>query len=103
MTTITTTTTDLEPSLSTYMKVGDRVLVNSSKGMLAGRLRFLGHTDFAPGYWAGVELDEPVGKNDGTVAGKRWVYQFFSLFNILPLTLRLEFVLNALRLLFEEG
>jgi len=82
VTTITTTTTDLEPSLSTYMKVGDKVLVNSSKGLLAGRLRFLGHTDFAPGYWAGVELDEPVGKNDGTVAGKRyfWCPEYYGLF-----------------------
>jgi dynactin complex subunit len=53
------------------MRIGDKVVVDSSKGMLEGRLRFLGHTDFAAGYWAGVELDEPMGKNDGTVAGKR--------------------------------
>ena len=34
--------------------------------------RFLGPTDFAKGEWAGVELDAAIGKNDGTVDGKRY-------------------------------
>lgn len=50
------------------LKVGDRVLVSGSK---LGTLRYIGPTDFAKGEWAGVELDDPVGKNDGAVAGKR--------------------------------
>eukprot|EP00940_MAST-03C_sp_MAST-3C-sp2_P001444 g1444.t1 len=37
-----------------------------------GVLRFLGGTDFGPGQWAGVELDYPVGRNDGAVRGKRY-------------------------------
>ncbi|GIX93185.1 CAP-Gly domain-containing linker protein 2 [Caerostris extrusa] len=52
---------------------GDRVSVTSASGPpKTGLLRYLGQTDFAAGEWAGIELDEPMGKNDGTVAGKRY-------------------------------
>ncbi|KAL3195573.1 hypothetical protein MRX96_045621 [Rhipicephalus microplus] len=61
-----TTTTDCG------LRVGDRVIVNASSGMKAGTLRFIGPTEFATGQWAGVELDDPVGKNDGSVAGKKY-------------------------------
>ncbi|XP_076363143.1 uncharacterized protein LOC143253328 isoform X4 [Tachypleus tridentatus] len=54
------------------VKVGDRVVVNATSGIKIGTLRYLGATDFAVGQWAGVELDEPQGKNDGSVAGKRY-------------------------------
>ncbi|CAG4988747.1 unnamed protein product [Parnassius apollo] len=60
------TTTNVE------LRLGDRVIVSSSRGSKAGTLRYVGATDFASGVWAGVELDDPLGKNDGSVEGKRY-------------------------------
>lgn len=56
------------------LRVGARVMIHSSVGgpIKIGTLRYLGTADFAKGDWAGVELDETVGKNDGSVAGKRY-------------------------------
>lgn len=50
-------------------QVGDRVWVNGNK---PGIVQFLGETQFAPGQWAGIVLDEPIGKNDGSVSGVRY-------------------------------
>jgi CAP-Gly domain-containing linker protein 1 len=49
--------------------VGDRVYVG---GVRSGRIAFIGETHFAPGEWSGIVLDEPNGKNDGCVSGKRY-------------------------------
>ncbi|KAF9933302.1 CAP-GLY domain-containing linker protein 1 [Linnemannia zychae] len=49
------------------IELGDRVAVESMG--LTGYLRFVGPTQFKTGIWAGIELDTPTGKNDGTVAG----------------------------------
>lgn len=58
-----------DDSDNTGLKVGDRVLVSGTK---LGILRFVGATEFAKGEWAGVELDDEMGKNDGAVAGTRY-------------------------------
>lgn len=37
-----------------------------------GTLRYIGTVHFANGIWCGIELDEPVGKNNGEVKGVRY-------------------------------
>ena len=62
---------------SSTLKIGDQVIVSGSK---MGVLRYLGPTEFAKGEWAGIELQEPLGKNDGAVAGTRLVMPLVGLF-----------------------
>ncbi|XP_020714959.1 restin homolog isoform X4 [Ceratitis capitata] len=54
------------------LTVGDRVIVSSGFGSRPGILRYLGETQFASGNWCGIELDEPSGKNDGSVDGVKY-------------------------------
>lgn len=41
-------------------------------GQRPGHIAYIGETHFAPGDWAGIVLDDPSGKNDGCVSGKRY-------------------------------
>ncbi|RIA91275.1 CAP Gly-rich domain-containing protein [Glomus cerebriforme] len=59
------------------MKVGDRCEVDFGEGneegfKKRGIVKYVGETKFKPGYWVGVQYDEPIGKHDGTVQGERY-------------------------------
>jgi len=63
------------------MKVGDRCEVRTPSGCCTtpatlstrrGTVKYLGKTAFKEGLWVGVQFDEPNGKNDGSVNGKRY-------------------------------
>lgn len=49
------------------LKVGQRVEVVGKD--VQGVIAFYGPTSFASGRWIGVKLDEPKGKNNGSVKG----------------------------------
>ncbi|KAI8839612.1 CAP Gly-rich domain-containing protein [Chytridium lagenaria] len=55
------------------IKPGDRCKVSPASDedgfSKIGTVKFVGLTKFKPGWWIGVEYDEPVGKHDGTVSG----------------------------------
>ena len=56
-------------STTSELHIGDRVVVAGQK---SGILKFVGKTKFAPGVWAGIDLEGPSGKNDGSVAGHQY-------------------------------
>lgn len=56
--------------MSGHIKVGQRVEV-TGKGV-QGVVAFYGTTNFATGKWIGLILDEPKGKNNGTVQGQAY-------------------------------
>ncbi|XP_022925171.1 tubulin-folding cofactor B [Cucurbita moschata] len=57
--------------LCANIKVGDRCEVEPGK--IRGSVKFVGRAEsLAPGFWVGVQYDEPLGKNDGKVKGIRY-------------------------------
>lgn len=63
--------------MSDYLKVGRRVEL-VGKGV-QGVIAYVGKTNFAAGHWIGLILDEPKGKNNGTVQG----HEYFKVLNLL--------------------
>uniref|UniRef100_A0AC35F678 CAP-Gly domain-containing protein n=1 Tax=Panagrolaimus sp. PS1159 TaxID=55785 RepID=A0AC35F678_9BILA len=49
-------------------EIGQRIDTEKVKG----RVAFYGETEFSDGTWLGIILDEPLGKNNGTVQGKKY-------------------------------
>ncbi|XP_076339669.1 kinesin-like protein KIF13A isoform X2 [Tachypleus tridentatus] len=62
--------TNSDITLPSWLTIGESVMISPYNK--TGVLAFLGTTVFAPGVWAGVELDTPTGKNDGSVGGVRY-------------------------------
>ncbi|KAH6764626.1 tubulin folding cofactor B [Perilla frutescens var. hirtella] len=57
--------------LCANIKVGDRCQVEP--GEKRGTVKFVGQAEtLAPGFWVGIQYDEPLGKHDGMVKGKRY-------------------------------
>ncbi|OMJ73752.1 hypothetical protein SteCoe_27496 [Stentor coeruleus] len=53
------------------ISVGNRCRINP--GDKRGTVRFVGKIQtLNPGYWIGIELDEPLGKNDGSHSGNKY-------------------------------
>ncbi|XP_064650175.1 centrosome-associated protein 350-like isoform X3 [Lineus longissimus] len=65
---VTSTPTPEEDPLA-HINIGDSVIV---AGIERGTLKFKGLTMFAPGHWAGVELEIAEGTNDGSKDGVRY-------------------------------
>ena len=56
--------------ISKVIMIGDRVSITGTEKK--GVVQFVGETKFAKGTWAGIVLDVPTGKNDGSVGGVRY-------------------------------
>ncbi|KAG0181454.1 hypothetical protein DFQ29_008236 [Apophysomyces sp. BC1021] len=57
------------------INIGDRCEIQMGDGSSVRRrgcVRFIGETQFQPGLWVGIQYDEPMGKNDGSVQGERY-------------------------------
>jgi Endonuclease/Exonuclease/phosphatase family 2/C2 domain/CAP-Gly domain len=56
-----------------WLKVGAQVQIAVGQyGGRRGMVMYVGELEFARGEWVGISLDQPVGKHDGQVKGKRY-------------------------------
>jgi len=58
---------------ASHLKIGQRCEVRlQSQPTKRGTIMFIGPTHFKPGHFVGIKYDEPMGKNDGSIDGKRY-------------------------------
>ena len=62
-------TSDISPS---HIKIGMIAVVIGKDPEVKGTVQYVGQTTFASGYWVGLKLETPTGKNDGSVQGTQY-------------------------------
>lgn len=64
---------ELEVQKASIIKIGDRCQVQvAGHPTRRATVMYVGNTEFKEGVWIGVKYDEPLGKNDGSVGGKKY-------------------------------
>jgi len=62
-----------EEKMALALEVGKRCEVSiTGQPKRRGVIQFVGSVHFQSGWWIGIHYDEPMGKNDGSVEGKRY-------------------------------
>lgn len=68
-----------------HLTLGQRVMVVGKE--VKGSIAYVGYPTFATGKWIGIILDEPKGKNNGTVRGHAYfrvsIYLLKSVFYLI--------------------
>lgn len=64
---------NVEKELIDKMEIGQRCCIRlPNKPVQRGTVMYKGRLDGKSGYWVGVKYDEPYGKHDGCINGKRY-------------------------------
>ena len=94
-----------EKEIAANFKIGDRceVDVPGTGGKRRGVVKFIGETLFKTDVlWVGVQYDEPLGKNDGSVEGKRYLDILRFLLLVINTATRLSYKAAQLDIIFNS-